>query len=86
MRAVVTTDPVEAAAAAARGERSILVVRPDAQVASPIPGQVAILVGDPTDPATLATAAAMERELFALQAGAPSGAPTGVPSGPTTEP
>lgn len=73
---MVTTDPDEAVAAAARGERTVLVVRPDAQVVAPIPGQVAMLVGDPGDPATRAMAAAMERELFTAPTGAPSGAPT----------
>jgi hypothetical protein len=65
VQGMVTMDPDEAAAAVARGDRRVLVVAPDAQVATAIPGRLAILVGQTDDPATLAAAVAMERELFA---------------------
>lgn len=63
---VIVTDPDEALALAAAGSRVVFVVEPgrgapewDVQ-----PGRLAVMVGDPADPAVLSAADAMDRELF----------------------
>jgi hypothetical protein len=64
---VVVDDAGSALALVAAGERVVLVVTPDAPaVLDPGgPGRLAVMVGDPADPAVRAAARAMDAELFA---------------------
>ena len=66
---MVTSDPEEAEAAVARGERTVLIVGTGGQVMAARPGRLAILVGDAGDPATVLAADAMELELFSSATG-----------------
>jgi NADPH-dependent ferric siderophore reductase len=61
---VVTDDPGEALAAAASGGRVVLILAPGAPVTPAQPARMAVLVGDPADPAVRAAASEMEAELF----------------------
>lgn len=62
--AMVTCDRQEAAAALDRGEAVVLIIPHDADGAAPAPGRLAVIVGDPDDPAAWEAAREMERELF----------------------
>jgi hypothetical protein len=71
-----TADAEEAHQLSRSGIDVVLVVAPGAAVAEPPgPGRVAVLVGDPADPATQAAAAEMEVELFGRSAPAPGVTP-----------
>lgn len=63
---MVTADPGEAEGALGRGEKVVLIVPPGAEgaAAAARPGRLAVLVGDPADPAVWAAARAMTGELF----------------------
>jgi hypothetical protein len=66
---VVTADPAEALAVVAGGGAAVLIVLPD--VRAPTAPEtaprrsLAVIVGDPADPAVWAAAAEMDRELHA---------------------
>ncbi len=62
---MVTDDPDVAVSAAARGCRVVLILGPTAPVSAARAGRVAVLVGDPADPAVRTAAAEMEAELYA---------------------
>ncbi|HET6965730.1 MAG TPA: hypothetical protein VFH58_13220 [Acidimicrobiales bacterium] len=59
-----TDDPEEARSALARGDRVVLVLGPGAPARPARAGALAILLGDPTDPAVQFAAAEMEAELY----------------------
>lgn len=62
---MVTSDPVEADAARRAGQRVVLIVAEDSPLATgAVPGSVALLVGDPAGPATVAAAEEMAAELY----------------------
>jgi hypothetical protein len=63
---VLTDDPDRARALVAAGREVVLMVAPGSD---PVPfgggpGRLAVIVGDPADPAVRAAAEAMDRELF----------------------
>lgn len=58
-----TDDPDEALAAAATGSPVVLIVAPG-RYAPARSGRLAVLVGDPADPAVRRAAAEMEAELY----------------------
>lgn len=62
---MVTDDPEEALSALARGWRVVLIVRPGSPGPPARAGRLAVLVGDPANPAVRAAAAEMEAELYA---------------------
>ena len=67
---MITADPNEARAAREQGVDVVLVVRPGTLVDEVgAPGRLAVLVGDPTDPAVERAAADMESELFGAGGG-----------------
>lgn len=61
---MVTADPQRAAEGASRGGAVVLIVAPGPVAGTARPGRLAVLVGDPGDPAVWQAAAAMESELF----------------------
>lgn len=72
---MVTADREEAVTAVAAGGNVVWITDPATEATprrdAPGPGRMAVMVGDPGDPAVWAAAAAMEAELFARPATAP---------------
>lgn len=62
---MVTDDPEEAVSAVSRGGGVVLILGPGAPATPAQAGKLAVLVGDPDDPAARAAAAEMEAELYA---------------------
>ena len=61
---MVTDDPEVALSAVARGCRVVLILGPDAPVTPAQAGRLAVMVGDPADPAVRVAASEMEAELY----------------------
>lgn len=67
---MVLDDPAAARTALAQGSDVVLILAPDVEMADrqpgpPGPGRLAVMVGDPADPAVRRAAGEMDAELFA---------------------